>query len=84
MGGDTLGKIEYTRIEAEDEWPICPHCEAEIHNIPYFEQTPAVRTRVFLWSVKVGLFTTRVFVCPHCKKIIGHGVVRAAGTSGSP
>ena len=59
-----MGKIEYTPIRSDDEWPLCPHCETEIKEIRYFEQTGVVRMKVI-----------RVFVCPHCKKVIGNGMV---------
>ena len=59
-----MNKMEYKPIKEADAWPICPHCEKEIHEIGYFEQSGIVRMKV-----------VRVFVCPHCKKVIGTGMV---------
>jgi hypothetical protein len=59
-----MGKIQYTPIEQEDLWPICPYCEKKIREIKYFAQTGVIRLKV-----------VRVFVCPHCLKILGTGMV---------
>ena len=59
-----MGKIEYTSIQESDAWPICPYCEKEIKQVRYFEQTGVVRMKV-----------VRVFVCPHCRKVLGTGMV---------
>ena len=59
-----MNKMEYKPIEEEDVWPICPHCSKAIQLIRYFEQTGVVRMKV-----------VRVFVCPHCRKVLGTGMV---------
>ncbi len=61
-----MGKMSYTPIQDEDEWPICPYCNEEIKEMKYFEQTGIVRLKV-----------VRVFVCPHCMKVLGNGMVGA-------
>ena len=60
-----MGKLEFKPITEEDAWPICPHCEREIKDvIPYFEQAGVIAMKV-----------TRIFVCPHCRKVIAAGTV---------
>ncbi len=59
-----MNKIKYKEIEDEKQWPICPHCNKEIREIGYFVQTGIVRMKV-----------VRVFVCPHCIKVLGTGMV---------
>ena len=59
-----MNKMEYKPIKEENVWPICPHCDKEIQLIRYFEQTGVVRMKV-----------VRVFVCPHCRKVLGTGMV---------
>jgi hypothetical protein len=59
-----MNKMEYKPIEEENVWPVCPHCGKEIQLIRYFEQTGVVRMKV-----------VRVFVCPHCRKVLGTGMV---------
>ena len=64
--GSVMGKINYTPVQDEDKWPICPYCGEEIKEMQYFEQTGIVRLKV-----------ARVFVCPHCMKVLGTGMVGA-------
>ena len=59
-----MNKIEYIPIKNDHEWPICPHCEKEMKEIRYFEQTGVIKLKVI-----------RIFVCPHCKKVLGTGMV---------
>jgi len=59
-----MGKMDYEAIHDDDKWPICPHCEKEIRKVRYFEQTGIVRMKV-----------VRLFVCPHCLKVLGAGMV---------
>jgi hypothetical protein len=59
-----MGKMNYTPIHDEDKWPICPYCDSEIKEMKYFEQTGVIRQKV-----------VRIFVCPHCLKVLGNGMV---------
>ena len=59
-----MGKLDYTPIQDEDKWPICPYCGEEIKEMKYFEQTGIVRMKV-----------VRIVVCPHCMKVLGNGMV---------
>jgi len=59
-----MGKMNYRPIRDEDKWPICPYCEKEIKEMCYFEQTGIIRHKV-----------VRIFVCPHCLKVLGNGMV---------
>jgi len=59
-----MGKIDYEPIQDADKWPICPHCGKEIQKVRYFEQTGIIRLKVI-----------RIFVCPHCLKVLGTGMV---------
>jgi len=61
-----MGKINYSPIRDEDKKPICPHCEKQIDEMRYFEQTGVVRMKVI-----------RLFVCPHCLKILGTAMIGA-------
>lgn len=61
-----MGKMNYSPIQDEDKWPICPYCHEEIKEMKYFEQTGMVRMKV-----------VRVFVCHHCMKVLGTGMVGA-------
>lgn len=61
-----MGKMNYSPIQEEDKWPICPYCHEEIKEMKYFEQTGIVRMKV-----------VRVFVCHHCMKVLGTGIVGA-------
>lgn len=56
-------KMEYKCMEV---LPVCPHCDKEIEEIGYIEQTGIVRLKV-----------VRVFICPHCRKVLGTGMVGA-------
>jgi len=58
-------KLDYTPITEDDKWPICGYCDKEIKEMRYFEQTGIVRMKVI-----------RLFVCPHCLKVLGTGVTR--------
>jgi hypothetical protein len=45
------------KIDREDIVPVCPFCEEEVDK---------------LIEVKRGWYAmNRVFVCPHCRKIVG-------------
>jgi hypothetical protein len=55
-----MPKMDYTPIKDDDGWPICPHCEKEIREMKYFEQRRIIAKTVF-----------RLFVCPHCLKVLG-------------
>ena len=59
-----MGKMEYQAITEKDTWPICPYCEKEIKKVKYYEQTGIMRMKV-----------VRIFVCPHCNKVLGNGMV---------
>ncbi len=59
-----MGKIDYSSISDEHKKPICPHCEKEIDEVRYFEQTGLVKMKII-----------RLFVCPHCLKVLGTGMV---------
>lgn len=59
-----MPSMDYTPIKDEDKWPICPHCEKEIKEMRYFEQ-----------SGIFALKASRLFVCPHCLKVLGIGTV---------
>jgi len=59
-----MAKMEYEPIRDDDRRPICPHCEKAIDKVQYFEQTGIVRMKV-----------VRLFVCPHCLKVLGTGMV---------
>ena len=59
-----MPKMEYEAIRDDDKRPICPHCEQEIEKVQYVEQTGLVRMKV-----------VRLFVCPHCLKVLGTGMV---------
>jgi len=59
-----MAKMEYIPIREEGVWPICPHCSEEIKEMRYFEQTGVIRMKVI-----------RLFVCPHCLKVLGTGMV---------
>ena len=59
-----MAKMEYTPIVDTDKFPICPHCEKQIQEVRYFEQTGVVRMKVI-----------RLFVCPNCLKVLGTGMV---------
>ncbi|TWT79711.1 hypothetical protein CA13_11180 [Planctomycetes bacterium CA13] len=58
-------KIEL--VEANDESPICPHCEKELDKVLY-------KSKGF------PLFSGRhtMYFCPHCKKVIGFSQGRMA------
>jgi len=58
-----MAKIEYEPVRDEDKLPICPHCEEEMDTINYYE-------RAGFWHVS----KVRVFVCPHCNKVLGTGM----------
>ncbi len=60
----TMPKMEYEPIRDDGKRPVCPHCENEIEKVQYFEQTGLVRMKV-----------VRLFVCPHCLKVLGTGIV---------
>ena len=59
-----MPKITYEPIKDDDKLPICPHGEKEITTMRYFEQ-PGV----------MALKVSRLFVCPHCLKVLGIGTV---------
>ena len=47
----------------DDENPICPHCEQELHSV-------CINTKVRM----PGFFGTdygQVYFCPHCRKVLG-------------
>jgi len=56
--------MKYLPIRDEQKKPICPHCEGEIEEVHYFEQEGTVKMKVI-----------RLFVCPHCLKVLGTGMV---------
>jgi hypothetical protein len=56
--------MDYTPIKDELKKPICPHCEKHIYEMKYFEQEGVVAMKVI-----------RLFVCPHCLKVLGTGMV---------
>ena len=56
--------MEYEPIRDEDKKPICPHCEKQMEKINYFEQEGVIKMKV-----------VRIFVCPHCLKTLGTGMV---------
>lgn len=60
----TMGKMDYEPIVDDTKWPICPFCEKEIEKVRYFEQMGVVAMKVI-----------RLFVCPHCLKVLGAGMV---------
>jgi uncharacterized protein with PIN domain len=59
-----MPKIEYKPIKDDDKQPICPHCEKPITEVRYFEQ-----------SGKIAMKVARLYVCPHCLKVLGVGMV---------
>ena len=59
-----MGMMKYSPIHDEAKKPICPHCERAIDEMSYFEQEGTVKMKV-----------ARLFVCPHCLKILGTGMV---------
>jgi hypothetical protein len=59
-----MAKIKYKPIKEDDKFPICPHCEKPIEEMRYFEQEGLVAMKV-----------ARLFVCPHCMKVLGVGMV---------
>ena len=59
-----MAKMDYLPIQDDDKKPICPHCEKEIDEMRYFEQTGVMKMKVI-----------RLFVCPHCLKVLGTGMV---------
>ena len=47
------------RVEPSDVLPLCPHCEAELDHIK---------------KVEHGVLEKHViYICPHCRKILGIG-----------
>ena len=59
-----MATMNYSPIREENKKPICPHCEKEIDSMQYFEQSGVVAMKVI-----------RLFVCPHCLKVLGTGMV---------
>ncbi len=59
-----MAKMDYIPIREEGVWPICPHCDEAIKEMRYFEQTGVIKMKV-----------VRLFVCPHCLKVLGTGMV---------
>ena len=59
-----MTQINYVPIEEVSKRPVCPHCEKDIEEVHYFEQTGIIRMKVI-----------RLFVCPHCLKVLGTGMV---------
>ena len=59
-----MTKLDYTPIKEDDIGPICPYCEEEFQEVGYFEQRGFVKMKV-----------VRLFVCPHCRKVLGTGMV---------
>ena len=57
-------KIVFEPIQEDDRWPICPHCNTEIKKMKYLVQAGIMR-----------LSESRLYVCPHCMKVLGTGVV---------
>jgi len=56
-----MKKIGDLLIEEEDgRRPICPYCEKEIDEIQYFDQKSGFHLNIM-----------RLFVCPHCLKVLG-------------
>jgi len=63
-------EINYKLIGDDSIRPICPHCEREMgRDIPYFEQMPGPS------GMNLGIETARLFICPHCHKVLGIGTV---------
>jgi hypothetical protein len=59
-------ELKYKLIGDDAIRPICPHCEQKIEGeILYFEQAP-LRS-----ATDLGIEKIRLFVCPHCKKVLG-------------
>lgn len=46
---------------SDDEIPICPHCEQELHEV----KMKNVNHKIFTVSEKF------VYFCPHCHKVLG-------------
>ena len=61
-----MRKMDYLPILDEEKKPICPHCDKEIEDMRYFEQAGIIKMKV-----------VRLFVCPHCLKVLGTGMVGA-------
>ena len=59
-----MAKIDYSPIHDIDKKPICPYCDKKIDSMRYFEQSGVVKMKVI-----------RLFVCPHCLKVLGTGMV---------
>jgi hypothetical protein len=63
-------ELHYKLIVDDSIRPICPHCEREIGSeVPYFEQTSGPS------GMSLGTQTARLFVCPHCHKVLSIGTV---------
>lgn len=63
-------ELKYKLIGDDSIRPICPHCELKIDGeIPYFQQAPGPS------GMSIGIETARLFVCPHCHKVLGIGTV---------
>ena len=63
-------ELKYKAVDDDSIRPICPHCEQRIDSeIHYFEQAPPSS------GMNIGIEIARVFICPHCHKIIGIGTV---------
>ncbi|MGE4102088.1 MAG: hypothetical protein AB7E74_08980 [Pirellulales bacterium] len=61
--------LNYTLIGDDSIRPICPHCDVKINgDIPYFQQAPNP-------GMNMGIETARLFVCPHCQKVLGIGTI---------
>jgi len=59
-----MGEMDYVPVRDASKKPVCPHCEKQIDEMQYFEQTGVVKMKVI-----------RLFVCPHCLKVLGTGMV---------
>jgi len=63
-------ELHYKPIGDDSIRPICPHCEREIDgDIPYFPQASGPS------GMNLGIQTARLFVCPHCHKVLAIGTV---------
>ena len=51
-----------TAVRRDDVVPICPHCEADL---------PEIHLRKLRGAFGIG--RGFVFVCPHCRKVLGSG-----------
>lgn len=62
-------ELRYKLIGDDSVRPICPHCDQELDGeVPYFQQAAST-------GMNIGVETARLFVCPHCHKILGIGTI---------